>query len=305
MSTKKGRSRALFSLAPGGLGEAVRHRLVDRVLRPPVVSASAVVVIDDLGRRAEALADGEPRLGAEALPVVGAGEDELDGRLDVGLADGDVDDDAESGDLGEGGHCFVLLLFIGWSLLSPWRGGSRLLLLGPLEPGRLGLLADLADQDGAVLALALEALAARAVDVGAFPPCPIGLHVELASDGLRQQLLERGSFDFALGRRDGHRRRLRHPLVTEHGVKLERDAVGRVRHAEALREFRQDVDRDDNGVGPRLPSRHREPAARVGDAATEEVGAVQLGVQSEDGGDADLGHSVASFVCVVHCLGTI
>lgn len=76
------------------------------------MSASAVVVIDDLGRLAEALADGEPRLGAEALPVVGGGEDELDARLDVGLADGDVDDDAESGDLGEGGHCFVLLLFI-------------------------------------------------------------------------------------------------------------------------------------------------------------------------------------------------
>ena len=187
----------------------------------------------------------------------------------------------------------------------PWRGGSRLLLLGPLEPGRLGLLADLADQDGAVLALALEPLAARAVDVGAFPPCPIGLHVKLASDGLGQKLLKRGAFDFALRRRDNHRRRLGHPLVTEHGVKLERDAVGRVRHAETLGELRQDVDRDDDGVGPRLPSRHREPAAGVGDAAAEEVGAVETGIQSEDGGDADLGHSVASFVCVVHCLGTI
>lgn len=180
---------------------------------------------------------------------------------------------------------------------SPEGGGSRPLLLGPLESGRLGLLADLADQDGAVLALALEPLAARAVDVGAFPPCPIGLHVELASDGLGQQLLERGALDFALRRRDDHRRRLCHPLVTEHGVELKRDAVGRIRHAEALREFRQDVDRDDDGVGPRLPSGHGEPAAGVGDAAAKEVGAVETGIQSEDGGDAQLGHVVTPF-CV-------
>lgn len=195
---------------------------------------------------------------------------------------------------------FYLSLFVA----VPPEGGSRPLLLGPLESGRLGLLADLADQDGAVLALALETLAARAVDVGAFPPSPIGLHVKLASDGLGEELLKRGALDFAFRRRDDRRRRLRHPLVTEHGVELERDAVGRIRHAETLGELRQDVDRDDDGVGPRLPSRHREPAAGVGDAAAEEVGAIQPGVQSEDGGDAQLGHVVASFVFVVRSLGT-